>query len=44
MSTDVSQIDIRDGLRVEVHRSGDGPAVLLNGGLGQPAAVWSTPG
>lgn len=44
MSTDVSQIDIRDGLRVEVHRSGDGPAVLLNGGLGQPAAVWEYTG
>lgn len=44
MSTEVSQVDIRDGVRVEVHRSGDGPAVLLNGGLGQPAAVWEYTG
>lgn len=44
MSTDVSQIDIRDGVRVEVHRSGDGPTVLLNGGLGQPAPVWEYTG
>ena len=44
MSAEVSQIDIRDGVRVEVHRSGSGPAVLLNGGLGQPAPVWEYTG
>ncbi|GAA2062185.1 alpha/beta fold hydrolase [Williamsia deligens] len=44
MSSEVSQVEIRPGQRVEVHRSGSGPVVLLNGGLGQPAQVWEYTG
>lgn len=44
MSTEVSQVEVRPDLRVEVRRTGSGPTVLFNGGLGQPAQVWEYTG
>lgn len=33
-------VDIATGVRLGATRQGEGPAVLLNGGLGMPSTVW----
>ncbi|KQR96572.1 hydrolase [Williamsia sp. Leaf354] len=37
-------VDVGNGVSLEVTRTGEGPAVLLVGGLGQPAQVWEYTG
>ena len=40
----MENIDIGNGVTLGVERAGSGPAVLLVGGLGQPAGVWEFTG
>ena len=41
---DEELIEVADGVVIAATLVGDGPVVLLNGGLGMPAAVWSFTG